>query len=64
MLYVGLDHRKRYAQVSAIDEKGSHPCLEHRVQMDRTFQERIGTIQAGIRKERLTPHISGGTTDP
>ncbi len=27
MLYVGLDYHKRHAQVNAIDEKGSDPCL-------------------------------------
>ncbi len=27
MLYVGIDHHKRYAQLNAIDEKGSHPCF-------------------------------------
>ncbi len=27
MLYVGIDYHKRYAQINAIDEKGSHPCL-------------------------------------
>ena len=33
--------------------------LEHRVQMDRTFQERISTIQAGIRKG-MEPRIEKG----
>ena len=33
--------------------------LEHSVQVDRTFQERIGTIQAGIRKGRK-PKIARG----
>ncbi len=27
MLYVGLDHHKRYARENAIDEIGSHTCF-------------------------------------
>ena len=52
MLYVGLDYHKRYTQVMLSTRKHRIHFLVDRVQMDRTFQERIGTIQAGIRKGR------------
>ncbi len=52
MLYVGLDYHKRYTQVMLSTRKHRIHFLVDRVQTDRTFHKRIGTIQAGIRKGR------------